>query len=87
MHDDEVEKSYLSLITIYIMNLVGPTWYSLQSVPSILILTVTVTVGTGWSIVPVRDSHVAIGESSKEMAKPNLLIIAILAKSISISFS
>ena len=27
-------------------------------------------------------SHVAIGESSKELAKPNLWILAILAKSI-----
>ena len=29
--------------------------------------------------VPVRVSHVAIGESSKELAKPNLWILAILA--------
>ena len=36
--------------------------------------------------VPVRVSHVAIGESSKELAKPNLWILAILAKSINISF-
>ena len=28
--------------------------------------------------VPVRVSHVAIGESSKELAKPNLWILAIL---------
>ena len=34
--------------------------------------------------VPFRVSHVAIGESSKELAKPNLWI---LAKSINISFS
>ena len=43
-----------------------------------------------WAIqvrVPVRVSHVAIGESSKELAKPNLWILAILAKSINISFS
>ena len=32
--------------------------------------------------VPVRVSHVVIGESSKELAKPNLWILAILAKSI-----
>ena len=32
--------------------------------------------------VLVRVSHVAIGESSKELAKPNLWILAILAKSI-----
>ena len=32
--------------------------------------------------VPVRVNHVAIGESSKELAKPNLWILAILAKSI-----
>ena len=31
--------------------------------------------------VPVRVSHVAIGESSKELAKQNLWILAILAKS------
>ena len=31
--------------------------------------------------VPVRISHVATGESSKELAKPNLWILAILAKS------
>ena len=37
--------------------------------------------------IPVRVSHVAIGESSKELAKPNLWILAILAKSINISFS
>ena len=37
--------------------------------------------------VPVSVSHVAIGESSKELAKPNLWILAILAKSINISFS
>ena len=37
--------------------------------------------------VPGRVSHVAIGESSKELAKPNLWILAILAKSINISFS
>ena len=37
--------------------------------------------------VPVRVSHVAIGESSKELAKPNLWILAILAKSINIWFS
>ena len=36
--------------------------------------------------VPVRVSHVAIGKSSKELAKPNLWILAILAKSINISF-
>ena len=35
-------------------------------------------------MVPVRVSHVAIGESSKELAKPNLWILAILAKSLSI---
>ena len=35
--------------------------------------------------VPVRVSHVAIGESSKELAKPNLWILAILAKSINSS--
>ena len=32
--------------------------------------------------VPVRVSHVAIGQSSKELAKQNLWILAILAKSI-----
>ena len=32
--------------------------------------------------VPIRVSHVAIGESSKELAKPNLWILAILAKSL-----
>ena len=37
--------------------------------------------------VLVRVSHVAIGESSKELAKPNMWILAILAKSINISFS
>ena len=37
--------------------------------------------------IPIRVSHVAIGESSKELAKPNLWILAILAKSINISFS
>ena len=37
--------------------------------------------------VPIRVSHVAIGESSKELAKPNLWILAILAKSNNISFS
>ena len=35
--------------------------------------------------VPVRVSHVASGESSKELAKPNLWILAILAKSINSS--
>ena len=35
--------------------------------------------------VPVRVSHVAIGESSKELAKPNLWILAILAKSMNSS--
>ena len=36
-----------------------------------------------WIIrVPVRVIHVAIGESSKELAKPNLWIWAILAKSM-----
>ena len=34
------------------------------------------------SRVPIRVSHVAIGESSKELAKPNLWILAILAKSL-----
>ena len=42
-------------------------------------------VGHLW--VPVRISHVAIGESSKELAKPNLWILAILANSNNISFS
>ena len=37
--------------------------------------------------VPVRVSHVAIGESSKELSKPSLWILAILAKSINIYFS
>ena len=37
--------------------------------------------------VPVSVSHVAIGESSRELAKPNLWILAILAKSINISIS
>ena len=37
--------------------------------------------------VPIRVSHVAIGESSKELAEPNLWILAILAKSININFS
>ena len=37
--------------------------------------------------VPVSVSHVAIGESSKELAKLNLWILAILVKSINISFS
>ena len=37
--------------------------------------------------VPVRVGHVAIGESRKELAIPNLWILAILAKSINISFS
>ena len=32
--------------------------------------------------VPVRVGHVATGESSKELAKPNLWILAILAKSV-----
>ena len=32
--------------------------------------------------VPIRVSYVAIGESSKELAKQNLWILAILAKSI-----
>ena len=35
--------------------------------------------------VPVRVSHVAIGKSSKELAKPNLWILANLAKSINSS--
>ena len=39
------------------------------------------------SWVPVRVSHVAIGESRKELAKSNLWILAILAKSNNISFS
>ena len=39
------------------------------------------------SRVPVSVRHVAIGESSKELAKPNVWILAILAKSINISFS
>ena len=37
--------------------------------------------------VAVRLSHVAIGESNKELAKQNLWILAILAKSITIYFS
>ena len=37
--------------------------------------------------VPVRVSHVAIGESSKELAKPNVWTLAILAKPINILFS
>ena len=36
-------------------------------------------------MVPLRVSHVAIGESSKELAKPNLWILAILGKSINSS--
>ena len=37
--------------------------------------------------VPVRVSHAAIDESSKELAKPNLCILAILAKLIHNYFS
>ena len=37
--------------------------------------------------VPVRVSHVAIGESSKELAKRNVWTLAILAKPINIYFS
>ena len=37
--------------------------------------------------VPVSVSHVAIGESSKELAKPNLWMLAILAQSSNIYFS
>ena len=39
------------------------------------------------SRVPVRVSHVAVGESSKDLAKQNLWILAILAKSINYFFS
>ena len=39
------------------------------------------------SRVPVRVNHVAIVESSKELAEQNLWILAILSKSIKISFS
>ena len=35
----------------------------------------------------VSVSHVAIGKCRKELAKPNLWILAILAKPINISFS
>ena len=37
--------------------------------------------------VPVSVSHVAIGEFSKELAKPNVWILAILAQSTNIYFS
>ena len=49
--------------------------WAISGVPTLLLI----------SMVPVGVSHVAIGESSKELAKPNSWILAILAKWIELT--